>query len=438
MKKRKIFLLIFVTLFIAVGCTGAPEKKDAPAGTAETQTETTGEKTKQQANAKAPELLKSESELGIVHPMHFAKEMKIYDAEEVLEMKRYEVSRWMDETHVMFLGTPLFKNCLALTISEADSPEDAENGLFHTLAGGYYNLETGEIVKIAEAGQAEFPSSEDLDGIGLYPLDEERILFEKVTKDGLYYSIYHIADGSRTDFIRFEDTGEYSYAGAPYTIEDKIYIVEPLRSVNRRTHIFDAKTGKEIGVQEEATDVCITEDGPVYVKNYKDGEDGWIQELTVGDDAYTWESKNGESYLNCGITTDPETVYVLSSYLGTDEYKEDLLPEEREDDAAYIPYDVVHRLPGLEPLVSMRGDHLIMETSGPWMALSRSVWQDTRMDAPSYLVIPGEKTALRISVPEFSYWFYLLPYARYGALMTYDANDEEAKTLIVYTLEEKK
>lgn len=438
MKIRKISLLILATLLIAVGCAGAPEKKDAPTGTNETKRETTGEETKQQANAKAPELLKSESELGIVHPMHFAKEMKIYDAEEVLEMKRYEVPRWMDETHVMFLGTPLFKNCLALTISEADSPEDAENGLFHTLAVGYYNLETGEIVKIAEAGQAEFPSSEDLDGIGLYPLDEERILFEKVTKDGLYYSIYHIADGSRTDLVRFEDAWEYAYAGAPYTIEDKIYIVEPLWSENRRTHIFDAKTGKEIGAQEEATDVCITEDGPIYVKNYKDGEDGWIQELTVGDDAYTWESKNGEYYLNSGITSDPETIYVLSSYLGTDEWNEDLLSEEFDGDPAYVPYNVLHRLPGLEPIVSMRGDQLVMETSGPWMALSRSVWQDARMDAPSYLIIPGDKTALRISVPEDHYGFFLLPYARYGVLTTYAADDEDAKTLIVYTFEEKK
>ena len=438
MKKRTIFLLIFVTLFIAVGCTAAPEKKDAPAGTAETKVETSGEETKEPADAKTPKLLSSESELGIVHPMHFAKEMKIYDARDVLEVKRYEVLKEIDETHVMYLGPPLLKNCLMLVIVEADSPEDVENGLLHTFAVGYYNLETGEIVKIAEAGQAEFPSSEDLDGIGLYPIDEDRLLFEKMTADGLYYSIYHIADGSRTELIRFEDAEEYAYAGAPYTTEGKIYIVEPLWGENGRTHIFDAKTGKEIGTQDEATDVRITKDGPIYVKNYEDGEDGWIQELTVGDDAYTWESKNGEYYLNSGITSDPETIYVLSSYLGTDEYNEDLLAEEYEGDPAYVPYNVLHRLPELEPIVSMRGDQLIMETSGPWMALSRSVWQDARMDAPSYLVIPGEKTALRISVPEDHYGFSLLPYARYGVLTTYAADDEDAKTLIVYTFEEKK
>lgn len=431
MKKRTIFLLIFVTLFIAVGCTAAPEKKDAPAGTAETKTETTGEETKEPANAKMPELLPSESELGIERPMRFAEDVAIVDASDALKEKQYEVPYRLDEKHVMLVSKPLAKGLLSATVYElGDNPATAWEQLT-VIAVGYYDLEKKELVKIAEVGKPGYPTTDDVKRVNLFPLDEAHILCEKALGDTLAYSIYTIEDRYLQDFVSFDVDRDHPYAETPAILPDAWTLVEPTADGKSKTHIYDRHTMKERSVFEGGENVRPWKDGVVYLeKSYADDGGGVKISLHLdtetGTKTISWDSATGTSLAMFGIGSRPDGVYALITDAG-----------KTTDDTATndetVPTFYLQRLFDQEIWMEVESRALEMDIAGPWIALSRPAWEGGGKQKPVYLLEVGEKKAYRITPAKNVAAVELLAYDPYAVV--YDEANENDKTVTVTTYE---
>lgn len=434
-------VLVFVLAF-TVACShgGGPGATTGEERTADEKTEIVQNEKPGIRPTKGKRPLKTEKELGIKHPIHFATGTRIISSEDALIEKSYEVPVRLDDDHKLVLMEPLAKGkLLALRFRVGKDEDVAVEGRMETYlpdAIGYYDLEKGELVTIVEVGKGTIKTFEDIRAISLHPLDEEHFLYENFTGDKLEYSVYTVKDGSLKTIAtyHFEPDEVLYYAAPPYTTGDMFYLFELISEDSVMVHAYDAKTYKELWSKEGGQRNLPFVGDVASTKEYMDVDEHWWRELYLGDDMFTWDESGGEFLTEFGIGTDPDGVYTLSRYENTDALEEDLTEEDKTS-GLIISYYAVHRLPQGDEIAKMRGEFLAMQVSGPWILLARSMWGEDEASRPIYLVVPGKHEAIRIETGGSVYNAELLPFDRY--LVVHDITPEEAKTTTIRTYEPK-
>ena len=444
---RLTALVLVLVLVLTVACSpdGSPSATTGEERTAkETKTETKENEKPGIGPTKGKRALKSEAELGIKHPIRFATGTRIISSEDALIEKSYEVPVRLDDGHRLVLAEPLAKGKLMALRFRVGKGEDFWlEGQMETYipdagyipdAIGYYDLEKGELVTVAEVGKGAVQTLKDMLALSLYPLDEGHFLYENFTEDKLEYSVYTVKDGSLKTIAtyHFEPDEVLYYAAPPYTTGDVFYLFELVSEDSVMVHAYDAKTYKELWAKEGGQVNLPFEGDVVHTEEYMDADEHWWKDLTIGEDMFTWDVSGGEILTEFGVGTDPDGVYTLSRYENTDALEEDLTEEDKKSDLI-VPYYAVHRLPQGDEIAKMRGEFLAMQVSGPWMLLARSMWGEEEMSRPIYLVTPGKHEAIRIESGASVYNAELLPFDRY--LVVHDVTPVEAKTTTIRTYE---
>ena len=388
---------------------------------------TTDEKTKTVETAEKP--LATEAELGIVHPMRFADDVRIYDAKDKLTEKVYEVPTKLDENRFLIVGEILAKDKLSAIVMDAEDPDAWPETPMNMVAIGYYDLAKGAFVPVRDVNEAPYPSLEEVGSMHLNALDEDRMLLDVCKPETIEYYVYTIADGSLEELARFPHTEEYWFAGRPYVTRDALYIPQSVESGGVRTHIYDRKTLKEIKTSEAGEELRLYKGEEVY----RTGGSNGTEELHIGDATYAWESTKEEWLHQFGVTAEPEAVYMLSQYLDSSELKEDLTEDDRINQMGYAPYYVVREMPADKVVARMRGDYLDMSVGDEWIAFWKTGFSEEKVEKNAYIYMPAEKIALRIDFPRPSSTLMLSPTEPYAVL--YGDRENDADTVMVYTYE---
>lgn len=378
MKAKKIMAFLICALAL-VSCAGNPHVGDKTS-----EMSTTDEKTKTVETAE--KALATEAELGIVHPMRFADDIKIYDAKDKLTEKVYEVPTKLDENRFLIVGGILAKDKLSAIVMEAKDPDAWPETLMDMVAIGYYDLAKGAFVPVRDVNEAPYPSLEEIGSMHLNQLDEERLIFDVYHADTIEYFIYTMADGSLEELVRFPHTEDDWFAGIPYVTREHLYIPEPMEGGGVRTHIYDRKTLEEVKISEAGEELKLYRGEEVY----RTGGSNGTEELHIGDATYAWAAAKEEWLLQFGITAEPEAVYTLSQYFESNELEEDVTEDDRINQMGYAPYHVVREM-------------------------------------------PAEKIALRIDFPEPCSTLMLSPVESYAVL--YGDREDDADKFKVYTYE---
>lgn len=417
---RSVALLI--ALVLMVGCAGNP----APDATAEKKEQTATAEPKSDEST-ARESLDDEETLGIENPIRFAEDIRILDASEQLTEKRYEVPYRMDDAHIMLLYEPLAKGLLHASIYNTEN----KDGYGYSLtATGYYDLEKGKFVPIAEVGMPGYETADDVERLTLYPLDEGHILCEKFWGENLEYAVYTIADGSLRDFVTFGPNENYYYIDFPHTVPGKFTLAEPTPDGEGHTHVYDIATMKKILTHDGGESIFPWKDDVVYLERIHalDADDHFV-DLYLEDRVYSWKSTMGEYLLTYGVGTDPDGVYALIST--TAERPHDVDSDAIHpggDDSAYFE---LYRMNDETRFFEMRGMSIDARIAGPWIAISRPTYLLSEEQKPVYLLVPGAHEALRITPEEQVSMIELLAYEPYAVI--YPKADDKDRTVTVTT-----
>lgn len=421
--KKCLSIVILLTLF-AVSCTHAPATKGE--GTGETGT------TSETATNVAPAVAQTEAELGILHPLRFADDVKIYQADDVLHRKEYEVPYRLDEHRMLIVGHPLARGKLSAQRIERtpDSPD------YTTTAVGYYDLEKGAFVPIAEVGMPGYETAHDVERLTLYPLDEGRILCEKFWGETLEYAVYTIADGTMREFVTFGPNDNFYYIDAPHTVAGKFTLVDPTPGGEGHTHVYDTATMKKILTHDGGESIFPWKDDVVYLERIHalDADDHFV-DLYLEDRVYSWKSTMGEYLLTYGVGTDPDGVYALIS---TEKERE----KDEDSDAIDLlidvnPYFELYRMSDETRFFEMCGSDIDVKIAGPWIAISRPTYLLSEEQKPVYLLVPGAHEALRITPEEQVSMIELLAYEPYAVLYPKVNDSDRTVTVTTYAPREK-
>ena len=422
---RSVALLI--ALVLMVGCAGNP----APDATSEKKEQTATAETKSDEST-THESLDDEETLGIKYPIRFAEDIRILDASEQLTEKRYEVPYRMDDAHIMLLYEPLAKGLLHASIYNTEN----KDGYGYSLtATGYYDLEKGKFVPIAEVGMPGYETADDVERLTLYPLDEGHILCEKFWGENLEYAVYTIADGSMRDFITFGPNENYYYIDFPHTVAGKFTLAEPTPDGEGHTHVYDTATMKKILTHDGGESIFPWKDDVVYLERiYVDDRGDQFVDLYLEEHVYSWHSAEGKYLLTYGVGTDPDGVYALIS---TEKERE----KDEDSDAIDLlidvnPYLELYRMSDETRFFEMCGSDIDVKIAGPWIAISRPTYLLSEEQKPVYLLVPGAHEALRITPEEQVSMIELLAYEPYAVI--YPKADDSDRTVTVTTYEEKR
>lgn len=417
---RSVALLI--ALVLMVGCAGNP----APDATSEKKEQTATAETKSDEST-TRESLDDEETLGIKYPIRFAEDIAILDASEQLTEKRYEVPYRMDDAHIMLLYEPLAKGLLHASIYNTEN----KDGYGYSLtATGYYDLEKGAFVPIAEVGMPGYETADDVERLTLFPLDEGHILCEKFWGETLEYAVYTIADGSMKGFVTFGPNDNFYYIDAPHTVPGKFTLVDPTPGGEGHTHVYDTATMKKILTHDGGTSVFPWKDDVVYLERiYVDDRGDQFVDLYLEDRVYSWHSARGKYLLTYGVGTDPDGVYALIS---TEKERE----KDEDSDAIDLlidvnPYFELYRMTDGTRLFEMCGSNIDARIAGPWIAISRPTYLLSEEQKPVYLLVPGAHEALRITPEEQISMIELLAYEPYAVI--YPKPDDSDRTVTVTT-----
>lgn len=422
---RSVALLI--ALVLMVGCARDP----APNATGEKH-EQTATAEPQNGESATREPLADEETMDIKDPIRFAKDITIIDASERLTEKRYEVPYRMDDAHIMLLYEPLAKGLLHASIYNTEN----KDGYGYSLtATGYYDLEKGKFVPIAEVGMPGYETAHDVERLTLFPLDEGRILCEKFWGENLEYAVYTIADGTMREFVTFGPNDNFYYIDAPHTVPGKFTLAEPTPDGEGHTHVYDTATMKKILTHDGGESIFPWKDDVVYLERIHalDADDHFV-DLYLEDRVYSWKSTMGEYLLTYGVGTDPDGVYALIST--TAERPHDVDSDAIHpggDDSAYFE---LYRMNDETRFFEMRGMSIDARIAGPWIAISRPTYLLSEEQKPVYLLVPGAHEALRITPEEQVSMIELLAYEPYAVI--YPKADDSDRTVTVTTYEEKR
>lgn len=419
--KKCLSIVILLTLF-AVSCTHTPATKGE--GTGETGT------TSETATNVAPAAAKTEAELGILHPLRFADDVKIYEADDVLHRKAYEVPKMLDAHQMLVIGHPLAKGKLAATVYEVRDPNVKEERYPNALAIGYYDLEKGAFVPIAEVRMPGYETAHDVERLTLYPLDEGHILCEKFWGETLEYAVYTIADGTMREFVTFGPNDNFYYIDAPHTVPGKFTLVDPTLGGEGHTHVYDTATMKKILTHDGGTSVFPWKDDVVYLERiYVDDRGDQFVDLYLEEHVYSWHSAEGKYLLTYGVGTDPDGVYALISTTAERLHDED--PDASDLGNDVVPYFELYRMTDGTRFFEMRGMGIDVSIAGPWIAISRPTYLLSEEQKPVYLLVPGAHEAFRITPEKQVSMIGLLAYEPYAVI--YPKPDDKDRTVTVTT-----
>lgn len=424
--KKRTFTVFLICALALVSCAGNPADGDKTS-----EMSTTDEKTKTVETAE--KTLATEAELGIVHPMRFADDIKIYDAKDKLTEKVYEVPTKLDENRFLIVGGILAKDKLSAIVMEAKDPDAWPETLMDMVAIGYYDLAKGAFVPVRDVHEAPYPSLEEIGSMHLNQLDEERLIFDVYHADTIEYFIYTMADGSLEELVRFPHTEDDWFAGIPYVTREHLYIPAPMEGGGVRTHIYDRKTLEEVKTSEAGEELRLYKGEEVYRTGAKTGETEWTEELHIGDATYAWAAAKEEWLHQFGVTAEPEAVYMLSQYLRSNELEEDVTEDDRINQMGYAPYHVVREMPADKIIARVRGDYLDMIVGDKWIGFWKAGFSGEQAEKYAYLYVPEENIALRIAVEEPASSLLVLPTAPYAVL--YGDREDDADKFIIYTYE---
>lgn len=416
----KKLLSICLLVAMLVGCTNAPAENATP--------EATGESS-ETAQEVAPETLKTETELGIAHPLHFADDYTIVPEESRLVRKSYEVPAKMDADHPIRYGVPLAKGLIEAKIETIREPNGGGPMDHLVTAVGYYDLEEKRFVPVADDTSEHFPLEPD----SLFPVDGERMLYEDYSEDGVRYYLYTIADGSMKEILSHPHPDGDVYAYVPYTTATKIYLPEYTGDYSARMHIFDAKTGEELEALEDTPIVRPWKDGLIRGRLWQEESMKSSDEWIVGDKTYHWLASEGKGLLEFDVGAD--AIYATSLDERSDDLAEDLTEEDKamiEDHGIPIPLFMLKEIESDKVLARTRRGWLNLSVSGPWVAL----WKTSDEVEPFYLLLPEKKEVVRIPRAPGEFGLHLLSYERWGLLSF--TSDTESDSYTVHTIEEKK
>lgn len=425
MKRSLRLLTILMALVLVVGCAGNP----APDATAEKKEQTAtaepAEPKKNESTARKP--LDDEETLGIEDPILFAEDITILDASEQLTEKRYEVPYRMDDAHILLLYQPLAKGILHASIYNTEN----KDGYGYSLtATGYYDLEKGAFVPIAEVGMPGYETADDVERLDLYPLDEGHILCEFFWGENLAYAVYTIADGSMREFVTFGPNENFYYIDFPHTVPGKFTLVDPTPGGEGHTHVYDTATMKKILTHDGGTSVFPWKDDVVYLERiFVDDRGDQFVDLYLEDHVYSWNSADGQYLLTYGVGTDPDGVYAVTS-------TEEVRPQDEDPDAIdllddVVPYFELYRMTDGTRFFEMRGPNIDARIAGPWFSISRPTYLLSEEQKPVYLLVPGAHEALRITPEEQISMIELLAYEPYAVI--YPKADDSDRTVTVTT-----
>lgn len=426
MKRKFRFLgAVALALILAAGCAG---EKTTGAMTGEEKGATSEEQKMEKEGKKDPTPLPTDKELGIIHPLHLAEGMKIYDAQEELKMRTFEVPYDLDENHKINMEALLARWKIFARLFEKTDSEGTPDSTLGLVGVGYYDLEKQEMVPIAKLGEEPFENSNDLMSTYFYPIDDDRCI--GVSKGHCF--VYQFEDKSVIEIAHFAGS-----AGRPYATTEAIYIPELLGNDGVRVHVYDSHTYQEITTHNGAEKWLPWKEDGIAMREKKDAPLESVQELYFEGKVYTWNQKDREFLGDFGITSDPDAVYVLSYAYGTNELDEDLTEEERKN-PENAPYYSIRKYPEMENLVRVRGAYINMWTSGPWIGIEKPYYYPDGSTDPSYILIPGKKRALRVTLPKPTKGPTLLPYDRVAAFYSVpERNGEIPDSLTIYTFEPK-
>lgn len=422
---KKLFSILMLVAML-VACTNAPAENATPEATGETSEAETEH---------MPEVMKTESELGITHPLRFADDIKIYDAKDVIKETKYEIPWQLDEQHYLLTGGLVAKDKFFAKTYYAEDDRAWKDENYKITSIGYYDLKKGAFVSVPDVDNPSHSSEEKFISTYLYPLDETRLLYEVQRSDATEYFAYTMADGSFEKIDRLTWSGEDWYAGAPYVAGKYLYIPMPYEDDQTRTHIYHRETLKKIKTVDLGHDLHTYRGEDAYTKGYEYGEHAWMQELHIGGETYRWDSAKDEYLLGFGFTSKPEAFYTLSQSRLSHELDEDLTETDRQENTGFVPYQVLHEMSTGKVIARMRGDFLEMTVAETWLGIWKLIAHDGLATREGYLYLPNEKAALRVTIPEPCSAFLLLPYGRYAVLKGY--RDENKKMTTVYTFEPK-
>lgn len=416
----KKLLSICLLVAMLVGCTNAPATNRAP--------DATGESSEAEQEF-VPEVLESETELGIAHPLHFADDYTIVSEESRLVRRSYEVPAKMDEDHPIRYGVPLAKGLIEAKIETIREPNGGGPMDHLVTAVGYYDLEEKRFVPVADDTSEHFPLEPD----SLFPVDGESMLYEDYSEDGVRYYLYTIADGSMKEILSHPHPDGDVYAYVPYTTATKIYLPEYMGNYSARMHIFDAKTGEKLETLEDTPIVRPWKDGLARGRLWEEepmkSSDEWI----VGDKTYHWLASEGKFLLELEVGADG--IYATSLDERSDDLAEDLTEEDKamtRDHGIPIPLFMLKEIESNKVLARTRRGWLNLSVSGPWVAL----WKTSEDVEPFYLLLPEKKEVVRIARAPGEFGLHLLSYERWGLLSF--ISDIESESYTVHTIEEKK
>lgn len=421
---KKLFSICLLVAML-VACTNAPAENATP--------EATGETSEASEQHETTETLKTEAELGIAHPLRFADDIKIYDAETRLKRTMYEIPYQLDEDHYLLVEQPLAKGKLAAKVLEL-SPDQSS---YTTTEIGYYDLDKKTFVKISDISGPMHTTAIEIEQVRLYALDESRLLYEVFHPDSMEYFTYTFADGSLEKLDQLGWEGDYWYPGRPHVSGDRLYLPAPLEGEIVGTHLYDRTTLEKIGTKDVGYDLYSYRGEDVYTLNgpNPDGSHEWL--AWIGDQKYAWETKKDENFMGLGVTTEPEAVFFLSQYLGSHELDEDLTEEDRAWDPDLVQYQVLSEMPEEKVIARLRGAYIDMQVTDRWVGLRKTPDQDEKSKRMAYIYLPGERTALRIIAPDTYSDFFLLPSEPYAVLYGDRGEYDTTTRVYVYELNDK-
>lgn len=426
MKRKFRFLgVVVLALILTVGCAG---EKTTGATTGEEKETTSEEQKTTKEGKKGQTPLPSDKELGIIHPIHLAEGMKIYDAQEELNMRTFEVPYELDENHKINMDALFARWKIFARLFEKTDGNSTPGSDYELVGVGYYDLEKQEMVTIAKLGEEPFENPNDLMNTYFYPIDDDSCLGASAG----YYFVYRFEDGSVTEIADFD-----GFAGRPYVTTDAIYIPERVRDDEVRVHAYDSHSYQEIAIYPGGDKWLPWKENGIAMRERRGKPGESVMELSLEGETYVWKQKERKSLGDFGITSDPDAVYILSYAYGTNELDEDLTEHDREN-PENVPYYCIQKYPEMEDLVRVRGANINMWTSGPWIGIGKPYYYPDGSTDPSYILIPGKKRALRVTLPKPTQGPTLLPYDRVAAFYSVpERNGKIPDSLTIYTFEPK-
>ena len=391
----KKLLSICLLVAMLVGCTNAPAENATP--------EATGETSEARDPHETNESLKTETELGIAHPLHFADDYTIVSEESRLVRKSYEVPAKMDADHPIRYGMPLAKGLIEAKIETIREPNGGGPMDHLVTAVGYYDLEEKRFVPVADDTSEHFPLEPD----SLFPVDGEHMLYEDYSKDGVRYYLYTIADGSMKEILANPHPDGNVFAYVPYTTATKLYLPEYQSDYTARMHVFDAKTGEELETLEDTPIVRPWKDDLIRGRLWEEEPTKFSDEWIVGDKTYHWLASEGKGLLELEVGADG--IYATSLDERSDDLAEDLTEEDKamiEDHGIPIPLFMLKEIESDKVLARTRRGWLNLSVSGPWVAL----WKTSEDVEPFYLLLPEKKEVVRIPRAPGEFGLHLLSY----------------------------